>query len=318
MTEFDRGLENDSSGSDGDTDEELQEAFASGLLKPGLNAEAREKKQVKSNVQALKQKLTGFEKKLPWVERLDLTSGPAPLAPELAYSETTHATDRQQILKQNKSNVTLDQDVVHNDFKREMLFYRQAQATVLAALPRLHDMNIITRRPNDYFAQMVKTDDHMQKIRQKLVTKQMGIERGEKVKKLRELKKFGKKVQVEVQQKRQKEKREMMEDVKKFKKGQTDNLDFLEKRNSKKGEDRVSAKRQAKDKKFGFGGKKRGQKHNTKESASDVSEYRPFKKGGGKKGATGGRRPGGNKSGGNQRPGKSKRQKIKNKKKGGR
>merc|ERR1711874_659662 len=170
---------------------------------------------------------------------------------------------------------------------------------------------IVTRRPGDYFAQMVKTDDHMQKIRQKLVTKQMGIERSEKVRKLRDLKKFGKKVQVEVQQKRHKEKREMMEEVKKFKKGQTDNLDFLEK---------------GKNKKIGFGGKKRGLKHNTKDSANDVSEYRPFKKGGGKKGGggggpggrAGGGRPGGKKSGGNQRPGKSKRQKIKNKKKGGR
>ena len=134
--------------------------------------------------------------------------------------------------------MSLDEDVVHNDFKREMLFYRQAQAAVLAALPRLHDMKIVTRRPEDYFAQMVKTDDHMQKIRQKLVTKQMGIERAEKVRKLRDLKKFGKKVQVEVQQKRQKEKREMMEEVKKFKKGQTDNLDFLEKGKSRKDDDR--------------------------------------------------------------------------------
>merc|ERR550519_1635935 len=120
---------------------------------------------------------------------------------------------------------------------------------------------------------------------------------------------------------RHKEKREMMEEVKKFKKGQTDNLDFLEKGKNRKDDDRTSAKRKAKDKKFGFGGKKRGLKHNTKESANDVSEYRPFKKGGGKKvgggpgGRAGGGRPGGKKSAGNQRPGKSKRQKIKNKKK---
>merc|ERR1711913_136587 len=86
----------------------------------------------------------------------------------------------------------------------------------------------------------------------------------------RELKKFGKKVQVEVQQKRQKEKREMMEDVKKFKKGQTDNLDFLEKRNNKKGEDRVSAKRQAKDKKFGFGGKREA-RNTTRKKAPAMS-----------------------------------------------
>jgi lysozyme family protein len=45
------------------------------------------------------------------------------------------------------------------------------------------------------------------------VEKQMAEERIEKVRKLREMKKFGKKVQIEVQQKREKEKREMLEQV---------------------------------------------------------------------------------------------------------
>ena len=53
--------------------------------------------------------------------------------------------------------MSLDEDVVHNDFKREMMFYRQAQAAVLEAIPRLHSLNVKTRRPDDYFAQMVKT-----------------------------------------------------------------------------------------------------------------------------------------------------------------
>ena len=89
-------------------------------------------------------------------------------------------------------------------------------------------MNIATKRPEDYFAQMAKTDEHMQKIRQKLLSKQEVQEKIEKVKKLRELKKYGKKVQVEVQQNRLKEKKQLMENVKKFRKGKTDNLDFLE------------------------------------------------------------------------------------------
>ena len=93
---------------------------------------------------------------------------------------------------------------------------------------RLKSMCVPTKRPDDYFAQMAKTDDHMQKIREKLLSKQETVERIEKVKKLRELKKYGKKVQVEVQQKRLKEKKQMMDDVKKFRKGKTDSLDFLE------------------------------------------------------------------------------------------
>jgi hypothetical protein len=31
-------------------------------------------------------------------------------------------------------------------------------------LPRLKSMNIPTKRPEDYFAQMAKTDEHMQKV----------------------------------------------------------------------------------------------------------------------------------------------------------
>ena len=36
----------------------------------------------------------------------------------------------------------LEEDVVHNDFNREMLFYRQAQAAVLEAIPRLQSMQV--------------------------------------------------------------------------------------------------------------------------------------------------------------------------------
>lgn len=322
MTEFDEVLANvqsDDDDSEADTDEELQEAFAAGYLKPGLNyvGEAPEKRTAVNNISALKQKLAEFEKKLPWVERLDMINAPAPLAPELAFKESEHGKERSKDLKQSKSSVSIDQDVIHNDFKREMLFYRQAQSAVLEALPRLHSMNIATKRPNDYFAQMAKTDDHMQKIREKLMTKQIGNERAEKVKKLRELKKYGKKVQIEVQQKRLKEKKDMMEEVKKFKKGQSDSLDFLDNDKAKrKGDAKSAAKRKARDSKYGFGGKK--DKRNSKESSMDVSDFRPGKKLKGGK-MTGGR-PGGKnvKKGGSKRPGKSARQKIKNKKKGGR
>lgn len=329
MTEFDEVLANvqsdDGDDSEGDTDEELQEAFAAGYLKPGMNyvGEAPQKRVVTNNISALKQKLAEFEKKLPWLERLDMINAPAALAPELAYKESEHSKERSKDLKQSKSSVSIDQDVIHNDFKREMLFYRQAQSAVLEALPRLHSMNIATKRPNDYFAQMAKTDDHMQKIRQKLMTKQVGNERADKIKKLRELKKYGKKVQIEVQQKRLKEKKDLMEDVKKFKKGQTDNLDFLENDKGKgrrEGDARSAGKRKARDSKYGYGGKK--DKRNDKESSMDVSDFKPGRKmKGGKMTAGGGAgKPGGRnaKKGGSKRPGKGARQKIKNKKKGGR
>lgn len=42
--------------------------------------------------------------------------------------------------------------------------YRQAQATVLQALPLLNGHGIATKRPDDYFAEMAKSDQHMQKV----------------------------------------------------------------------------------------------------------------------------------------------------------
>eukprot|EP00090_Calanus_glacialis_P021626 TRINITY_DN3337_c0_g1_i1.p1 TRINITY_DN3337_c0_g1~~TRINITY_DN3337_c0_g1_i1.p1 ORF type:complete len:337 (+),score=132.40 TRINITY_DN3337_c0_g1_i1:53-1063(+) len=331
MTEYDDLLATsvgyDSDSSDGDTDEELKEAFAAGLLKPGLNVigEAPEKKVAKNNVAAMRQKLAEMQKNLPWIERLDLVNAPAPLAPELAFKEDLHGKERATRLQQEKAGITLEKDEVHNDFKREMMFYRQAQAAVLEAIPRLHSMNIRTKRPVDYFAQMAKTDEHMNKIRTKLLSKEQGQERAEKMSKLRELKKYGKKVQVEVQQKRLKEKKDMMDEMKKIRKGQGGgNMDFLENgggkgesnkgggRADKENKNAVAGKRNAKDKKFGYGGKKRNIKKNDKNSTDDVSGFKPFNKGGAggsKSGAKGGKKLG---KGAIKRPGKGNRQKMKN------
>ena len=73
MTEYDEIMANvnddDEDSSEYDTDEELKEAFAAGLIKPGLNymGEAPEKKVVKNNVAAMKQKLAELQRNLPWV-----------------------------------------------------------------------------------------------------------------------------------------------------------------------------------------------------------------------------------------------------------
>lgn len=289
--------EEDSDLSDG----ELQEAFAKGLLKPGMNVLALKSKTCVNNVDGMKRCLADLSKTLPWVERLDLTNLPA-----------------EDIVAKAEGKLPAPSGDVNaeDDFQREMFFYRQAQATVLEALPRLKKLNIFTKRPEDYFAEMAKSDQQMQKIRKKLISKQAILEKSEKAKKLREQRKFGKKVQVEVIQKRQKEKKAMMNAVKKYQKGMTDKLDFLDgdqkapaganQKNQKADMARraPNAKRKSKDDRFGFGGKKSGKKWNTKESHNDVSGFRSkvaHGKGGKK----------GNKGKQNKRPGKSVRKKMK-------
>lgn len=55
-------------------------------------------------------------------------------------------------------------------------------------------------------------------VRKRLMNKKAGQEMSEKVKKIREIKKFGKRVQIEREQQKHKEKREMLEKVKQFRK----------------------------------------------------------------------------------------------------
>jgi len=287
------------------SDGELQEAFAKGLLKPGLNVPVEEPKKFPNNVEGMKQCLTDFCKSLPWVERLNLSNLPVP----------------DIVAKAEGRLVAPDGEInAEDDFQREMYFYRQAQATVLEALPKLRKLNIPTKRPTDYFAEMSKTDQHMQKIRKKLLTKQTAMEKSEKAKKLRELRKYGKKVQVEVLQKRQKDKKAMMSAVKKYQKGMTDKLDFLEGDQDKTKKDAgpskaqinkkgSNSKRKFKDRKFGFGGKKKGTKWNTKESHNDMRGFRA-KVAHGKGGKASGK--GGKNA--NKRPGKDARRKTKSKK----
>lgn len=283
------------------SDGELQDAFAQGLLKPGMNVLAEREKTAVNHVEGMKLCLADFRKTLPWVERLDLTNLPAEDVVAKAEGKPPAASGEVN---------------AEDDFLREMFFYRQAQATVLEAMPRLKKLNIATRRPEDYFAEMAKSDQQMQKIRKKLISKQAILEKSEKAKKLRELRKFGKKVQVEVIQKRQKEKKAMMSAVKKYQKGMTDKLDFLDgdqktpggsnqktPKNKAVNNKGPNAKRKFKDQKFGFGGKKSGTKWNTKESHNDVSGFRArvaHGKGGNK-----------GKGGKNKRPGKSVRKKMK-------
>ncbi|XP_066537795.1 probable rRNA-processing protein EBP2 [Hoplias malabaricus] len=286
------------------SDGELQEAFSKGLLKPGLNISVEEPKKFINNAEGLKKCLAEFKKTLPWVERLDLTNPPA--VDVLAKIEGR---------LEGKPSVEVDAE---DDFQREMCFYRQAQASVLEALPKLLKLQIPTKRPEDYFAEMAKTDQHMQKVRKKLMQKQMVIEKSEKAKKLREQRKFGKKVQVEVLQKRQKQKKAMMTAVKKYQKGMTDKLDFLEgdqeeKKGAATSKPQMSkrgpnAKRKYKDQKFGFGGKKKGSKWNTKESHDDMSGFRAKMAHGrgGKKLGKGVKK--------NKRPGKEARRKMKGRK----
>lgn len=261
----------------------------------------------------MKQKLSEIKLNLPWVERLDMVNAPAPLAPELALQMQEQEVRRAKQLQGNKKlpQFETSQDPVLNDFRRETMFHRQAQGAVMDGIARLKKLGIPTFRPDDYFAEMAKSDEHMQKVRVNLMKKQAMAQRSDKVRQMRQQKKVAKQMQVEATLKKHAEKRKMLEEVKKYRKGIRQDLDFLEdkKKPQNKQPNKMNPKAQMKAKikanKYGFGGKKRRSKWNTSSSSADVSEYRkPQKPGRGK---------GGQGKGGKEKPrlGKNRRIQVK-------
>lgn len=276
---------------DVDEDDTVAEMEITGALKAGKISETGANTITHvNNVAKLRERLESIQKKLPWIESLDVTVDLKIPAEEM-------------------------KTIVNDNFKQEMVFYKQSQIGAQQSIARLRSMGVETLRPEDYFAEMVKSDDHMRKVKEKLVSKQLVMERTEKVTKMRKMKKLGKKVQQEVLKKRSDDKKSMMDSVKRVRKGHQQDEDFeintteSEPSGSKKG-DGINRKRKAKDSKYGSGGKKKNARKNTEESYKDVSSFSSRIHSKPKRSAKNDKKmPGGKPS----RPGKSKRAGMKNK-----
>ncbi|XP_013100025.1 probable rRNA-processing protein EBP2 homolog [Stomoxys calcitrans] len=295
MTELDMQETDSEYNSEDDSETELQEAFARGELKPGLNIEYEKPKEKVNNIPRLLARTDEIKTDLPWVERLDMVNDLAPLAPEMAVALEKHEQKRANLFKGNAKipYVRPEEDPVLNDFKREMLFHRQAQAAVIEGIRRLHELGVKTKRPDDYFAEMAKSDEHMQKIRANLMAKQEGQAKSERIKQIREQRKMGKILAKQTKVQREMEKKEMLDKLKKFRKGKLKNLDFLEDAKALESKTKKSAeKRKQRDKKFGFGGKKKGAKRNTKSSAAGLENTKQPRRRVGSKAAPGNKRVG--------------------------
>ncbi|EED22023.1 rRNA processing protein (Ebp2), putative [Talaromyces stipitatus ATCC 10500] len=207
----------------------------------------------------------------------------------------------------------------NDDLTRELAFYKVCQSAAVDARRLLKKEGVPFTRPTDYFAEMVKTDEHMSKIKKKLFDEAASKKAAADARRQRDLKKFGKQVQVAKLQQRQKEKKETLEKINSLKRkrkteptGPTDNdndlfdvaidNDSTNKKSSfgkRGGKDTgVSAKRQKKNEKYGFGGKKRFAKSGDAMSSADLRGFSAKKM---KAGAGGAKK----------RPGKSRRNAMK-------
>ncbi|XP_027332849.1 probable rRNA-processing protein EBP2 homolog [Abrus precatorius] len=205
-------------------------------------------------------------------------------------------------------DVDQEQEVdVNDDLARELAFYTQALEGTRQAFEKLQSMGRPFLRPADYYAEMVKTDNHMEKVKGRLLAEKRKMEEAEERRKAREAKRLAKEIQAQKLKERAKQKKEDIEAVKKWRKqrqqsGFADNADDADmglnfedgrafERSKKKRPgvspgDRSGGKakqtgrkgkkqknRDLKNSKFGFGGKKGIKKQNTAYTTNDFSGF---------------------------------------------
>ena len=98
--------------------------------------------------------------------------------------------------------------------------YKQALHGAQLAKTLAAKHNFPFTRPSDYFAEMVKSDAHMERIRQRLLDEGASIKRSEEKRKEREGKKYGKQVQMEKLKERERSKKDMEERLKGLKRSE--------------------------------------------------------------------------------------------------
>ncbi|KAG7697059.1 hypothetical protein KL930_002491 [Ogataea haglerorum] len=179
-------------GSNNKDDEESDIPLSEAELEPDADVVPHTKLTV-NKVAALKQSLASFA--LPW--------------DKLPFDEHQSVTSSERVDTQVKD--------VYEDTERELAFYKQGLEAAKIARQKLLALNVPFTRPPDYFAEMVKSDAHMDQLKVKLIKEASEKKAREEARRQRQLKKFGKQVQNETLQKRQKEKSEALAKIKSLK-----------------------------------------------------------------------------------------------------
>ncbi|QHO32076.1 hypothetical protein HN51_020193 [Arachis hypogaea] len=211
-------------------------------------------------------------------------------------------------------DIDQEQEVdVNDDLTRELAFYNQAFEGTKQAYQKLQSLGLPFLRPPDYYAEMVKTDNHMQKVKGRVLAEKRKMEEAEERRKAREAKRLAKEIQAQKMKERAKQKKQDIESVKKWRKqrqqsgfadhGNDADLGFdfedgksFERSKGKRpgvspgdrsggkgkqafGKGKTQKKREFRNSKFGFGGRKGMKKQNTADTTYDV---KGFNKGEGK------------------------------------
>ncbi|QPG72736.1 rRNA-processing protein and EBNA1-binding protein ebp2 [Brettanomyces nanus] len=133
-----------------------------------------------------------------------------------------HPFDESQSIMYHEK-VELEIKDIYDDTERELAFFKQGLDAANEGRKKLLALKVPFSRPADYFAEMVKSDEHMEKLRLKLVAEATDKKAKEEAKRQRELKKFGKQVQHETLQQRQKDKHDTLDKIKSLRKKRQNN-----------------------------------------------------------------------------------------------
>ncbi len=111
----------------------------------------------------------------------------------------------------------------HNDdLTRELEFYRICRTAATDARALLKKEKVAFTRPPDYFAEMVKSDEHMGMVKKKLYDEAASKKAASEARRVRDAKKFGKAVQVAKEQERAREKRQTLDKISSLKRSMHD------------------------------------------------------------------------------------------------
>ncbi|PXF41659.1 putative rRNA-processing protein EBP2-like [Gracilariopsis chorda] len=100
-----------------------------------------------------------------------------------------------------------------DDLEREKKFAELTTEAVHTGLDKLREQKIKFRRPDDYFAEMVKSDAQMAKIKTKILQQKEKIEAAETRRNNRDINKNRKKVRAEQKEREQEKKRKAKEEI---------------------------------------------------------------------------------------------------------
>lgn len=197
----------------------------------------------------------------------------APAAVDVEFSEPAAWVERMAL----SATKPLPEDLDPNDDpKREEVFTQHALLSVRRGIAMLERAGVKWNRPGDYYAEMYKSDVHMDKIRESMMRSKKAVQERAHRRAMKEQKKFGKEVQADVLRQRAATKREGLAKVAEWRKKRGKNSASLDEALGE-GDDKKKGRRDAFRKPGQGGAKAKGARKALAPGRGGAAKKRPGK-----------------------------------------